>query len=126
MNQKKKVLLVGWYPHSPAINYHKIPAFTAEKLVAMLEADRQKLIELGLDAELCYIHSGDTAYDEMAAFLEKHHADIISIGAGVRLPPEHLLVFEKLVNAVHALAPQAKICFNTNPSDTAEAVQRWA
>jgi hypothetical protein len=36
-----------------------------------------------------------------------------------------LLLFEKLINPVHARAPNAKICFNTTPSDTVEAVQRW-
>jgi hypothetical protein len=29
-----------------------------------------------------------------------------------------------LLNIVHARAPHAKICFNTTPTDTAEAVQR--
>lgn len=41
------------------------------------------------------------------------------------LTPEHLLLFEKLLNLVHAQAPGAKICFNTKPTDTPEAVQRW-
>jgi len=36
-----------------------------------------------------------------------------------------LLLFEKLINLVHEHAPGAKICFNTTPADTAEAVQRW-
>lgn len=31
----------------------------------------------------------------------------------------------KLVNVVREDAPRANICFNTNPSDTAEAVLRW-
>jgi len=26
---------------------------------------------------------------------------------------------------VHRLAPNARICFNTTPADSAEAVQRW-
>jgi hypothetical protein len=43
----------------------------------------------------------------------------------VRAVPRNLLLFEKLLNVVHAHAPQAKLCFNTNPGDTAEAVQRW-
>jgi hypothetical protein len=34
-------------------------------------------------------------------------------------------LFERLLNLVHARAPGAKICFNSNPGDTAEAVQRW-
>jgi len=36
-----------------------------------------------------------------------------------------LLLFEKLINVVHAQAPDAKICFNTTPADTSEAVRRW-
>jgi hypothetical protein len=47
------------------------------------------------------------------------------IGAGVRANPSNLLLFEKLINVVHEHAPQAKICFNTVPSDTADAVKRW-
>ena len=35
------------------------------------------------------------------------------------------LLFEKIINSIHAHAPSAKICFNTNPGDTAEAVNRW-
>ena len=34
--------------------------------------------------------------------------------------------FEKLINIVHRHAPASmKICFNSNPADTAEAVKRW-
>jgi len=47
------------------------------------------------------------------------------IGAGVRTIPEHLLLFEKLINIVHQYTHSAKICFNTKPSDTADAAQRW-
>ena len=51
--------------------------------------------------------------------------DCIAIGAGIRVNPKFFLLFEKLVNVVHEYAPQAMLCFNTRPSDTAEAVQRW-
>ena len=47
------------------------------------------------------------------------------IGAGLREPPERLLLFEKILNLIHIHAPQAAICFNTTPADTVEAVQRW-
>jgi hypothetical protein len=46
------------------------------------------------------------------------------IGAGLRAPAQ-LLQFETVLNLVHARAPGAKICLNTNPSDSAEAVRRW-
>lgn len=57
--------------------------------------------------------------------LQKKRFDCILIGAGVRTIPRHFILFEKLLNIVHEHAPQARICFNTRPGDTAEAVQRW-
>ncbi len=50
--------------------------------------------------------------------------DCVLIGAGLRAP-EHLRRFEKLLNPVHVEAPNARICFNTTPADSAEAVQHW-
>jgi hypothetical protein len=43
----------------------------------------------------------------------------------LRPDPSQLLLFEKIINPVHALAPSASICFNTRPGDSVEAVQRW-
>jgi hypothetical protein len=47
------------------------------------------------------------------------------IGAGVRANPKYFLLFEKLLNVVHDLAPKSRIAFNTKPTDTVEAVGRW-
>ncbi|MEM6849465.1 MAG: hypothetical protein AAF580_15605 [Pseudomonadota bacterium] len=51
--------------------------------------------------------------------------DVVLIGAGVRRDDDYFLVFERLVNVVHEHAPSARIAFNTGPTDTAAAVQRW-
>ncbi len=120
---KKKVALVGWNPD--VVDYTKWPELTPEKLRAALEGDRDKLISLGYEADWLYIDIADTAYDVVADALKHKSYDCVLIGAGVRVDQDHFLVFERLVNAVHHHAPQASICFNTNPSDTAEAVQRW-
>ncbi len=50
--------------------------------------------------------------------------DCVVIGAGLRLPPKSLPLFERVVNAVHRAAPGAKIAFNTHPEDTADAAAR--
>jgi hypothetical protein len=57
--------------------------------------------------------------------LNQNEFDCVLVGAGVRTVPTHFLLFEKIINTIHAHAPGAKICFNTKPSDTAEAVNRW-
>ena len=51
--------------------------------------------------------------------------DCVVIGAGIRLPPHSLSMFEAVINAVHRAAPDAAIAFNTRPEDSADAVARW-
>jgi hypothetical protein len=57
--------------------------------------------------------------------LKSRNFDCVLIGAGLRQPPERLPLFERIINLIHRLAPNAAICFNTTPVDTTEAVQRW-
>jgi hypothetical protein len=49
----------------------------------------------------------------------------VVIGAGVRLPPEGLMLFEAVIIAIHRDAPAAAIAFNTRPEDSADAAARW-
>ena len=123
MDKKTRVVLIGWNPE--VVDYSKWPGLTAEKLAAALEADRSNLNNLGYEADLLFIDDAETAFDVVKKVLDREEYDCILIGAGVRTVAEYFIVFERLVNAVHEFAPKAKICFNTNPSDTAEAVQRW-
>jgi hypothetical protein len=57
--------------------------------------------------------------------LKQKHFDCVLVGAGVRKLDKHFLLFERLINVVHEHAPDARICFNTKPDDTADAVRRW-
>lgn len=123
MSEKKRVALIGWNPE--VVDYSKWPDLNAEKLTAALEADKNKLNELGYEAKLLFIDDAESASDVVKRSLVEESYDCVLVGAGVRTVPEHFIVFERLINAVHEFAPKAKICFNTNPKDTAEAVQRW-
>lgn len=124
MDKTPRVVLIGWNPE--VVDYSKWPGLTPEKLSAALEADRNKLNDLGYEADLLFIDDAETAFDVVKKAMDQQDYDCVLIGAGVRTVPEHFIVFERLVNAVHESAQNARICFNTNPSDTAEAVQRWA
>ncbi|MDJ0859164.1 MAG: hypothetical protein QNJ03_08790 [Dinoroseobacter sp.] len=120
----KKVLMVGWHPS--VVNYAKYPGLTPEKLEGALRADETKLNGLGYEASLVFITDGETAAEKVADTLKKQSYDVVLIGAGVRKDDDHFLVFEQLVNTVHDHAPQARIAFNTGPTDSDAAVQRWA
>jgi hypothetical protein len=85
-----------------------------------------KLKELGFEVQNCLVDLGATAESVVSDRLSRENFDCIMIGAGVRLLPQHTVLFEKIINAVHQKAPpSSKICFNTNPGDSAEAVLRW-
>ncbi len=121
---EKKVLLVGWHPS--AVNYDKWPGLTPEKLEAGLKADESNLNDLGYEATLGFIYDSETGVAALAETLQETSFDVVLIGAGVRRDDDHFLVFEQLVNIIHEFAPQARIAFNTGPTDSAAAVQRWA
>ena len=128
MNSKKSVLSVGLQPQlidfaDPA--YAAFPGMTAEKVQGGLDRDIAALNALGYDARLCLTDFGETAEDVIRATLQKKRYDCVVIGAGVRTIDKNFLLFEKVLNVVHENAPQARICFNTGPFDTAEAVLRW-
>ena len=123
MSEKTNVLLVGWNPD--VVDYSKWPGLTSEKLRAGLEGDRDKMNALGYEAKLGLIESADTAPTDVIGLLSERDYDCILIGAGVRTVDEYVLLFEALVNTVHQYAPKAKICFNTGPFDSVDAVQSW-
>ncbi len=91
---------------------------------AGLETDQAHLNELGYDAEICLTDFGETAETVLREQLMKKSFDCVMVGAGVRLISQNTPLFEKLVDVVRVDAPQAKLCFNTKPTDTAAAVRR--
>ena len=123
MTQPKRVILIGLDP--AVVQYDKWPGLTPEKLEAGLRRDEASLRAQGHDAAICFIDRGATAEATVSAALAATPPDVVLIGAGVRIDPEQFLLFERLVNLVHAQAPQARLCFNTGPADSVDAVARW-
>jgi hypothetical protein len=84
-----------------------------------------KLEALGYGVKLLYVDERETAEAALADALAIEY-DCIMIGAGLRIVPPYFLLFERLINVIHRHAPASTmLCFNTSPTDTAEAVQRW-
>jgi hypothetical protein len=120
----KHVLICGLAPE--VVDYTQYPGLTEDKLRAGLKADAAKLESLGYTVEFSFVSDFVAGATHLSSALKNRRADCVLVGAGVRTAPEHLQLFEKLINAIHEHAPQAKICFNTGPTDTADAVRRWA
>ncbi len=120
---KNRVLLIGLNPS--VVNYDRWPGLTADKLEAGLRRDEAALSDRGYDAQICFVDHGETAVDVVTAKLAESEFACVLIGAGVRTDTDEFLLFEKLINVVHEHAPTARICFNTGPTDSVDAVRRW-
>src|SRR5512143_3391313 len=126
MADRKGVLVIGLDP--ALIDFSQpgyAPGMDATKVLAGLKSSEDELTSLGYSVQMCLTDFGETAEAVVQSQLEQERFDCILIGAGVRANPSNFILFEKLINVVHEHAPQARICFNTLPSDTAAAVKRW-
>jgi hypothetical protein len=118
----KCVLALGLDP--AVADLSAFPNVTPDQIRAFIDVQLQRVRQLGYEVDSCLVDRGETAETVVAQHLDARPFDCILIGAGLRAP-ESLLLFEKLLNVVHSRAPRAKICFNSTPADSAEAVQRW-
>jgi hypothetical protein len=127
MEQNKSVLLVGIDPVLIDFSSGDFANqdLTSERVLSALRADGERLRGLGYEVDICLTDFGETAARVVADRLRSKPYACVLIGAGIRVIPSSFLLFERLINAVHENAPQAKICFNSKPSDSAEAVMRW-
>ena len=120
------VLLVGLLPETVDVSDPALPpGMTAEKIQEGIDLGLKLMRDRGWKAQACLVSPDETAGPEVTEHLRTQSYDVIVIGAGVRLPPKTLWLFEVLLNAIHQAAPDSAIAFNTSPPDTANAAERW-
>ena len=123
---KKKVLLIGIDPKLIDFNLSTATGWDANGIQAAAQDASKRLVDLGYEVQSCLVDLGETAESVVSDTLSRERFDCIMIGAGVRVLPQHTHLFEKIINTIHQKAPpSSKICFNTNPNDTVEALLRW-
>ena len=121
-----RVLFVGQKPDTVDFSDPALPpGFNAEKIEAGIKVGVAKLKEKGWEADTCMITPDEAGGLQLEKQLAGATYDCVVIGGGLRVPPKSLVLFERVVNAVHKGAPNAAIAFNTSPPDTADAAARW-
>lgn len=121
-----RVLLVGYDPETVDFSDPALPpGMTIEKIRAGIAFALQQFTARGWEGEVGYIRPDETAGPAVERQLARATYDCVVIGAGVRLPPRRLAIFETVLNAVHKAAPGAAIAFNTRPEDSADTAARW-
>lgn len=122
----KRVLFVGLDPATVDFSDPALPpGMTAEKIHTGVKIALADFAGRGWHAQNCFIKPDETAIPTIEHFMASDVYDCVVIGAGVRLPRNRLVLFEAVVNAIHRMAPQAAIAFNTRPEDSGEAASRW-
>jgi hypothetical protein len=120
---KKSVLAIGLDPAFADAAH--LGSLSADAVRSFVTGQLELLQKRGYDVESCLLSPQAAAEQVLSGTLAARKFDCVLIGAGLRVDPSQLLLFEKVINLVHALAPAARICFNTSPGDSVEAVQRW-
>jgi hypothetical protein len=122
----KRVLLVGLDPATVDFSDPALPPdMTAEKIHGGIKLALADMSGRGWLAENCLINPDETAVPTVERCLAGCRYDCVVVGAGVRLPPSRLPLFEALVNAIRRAAPQTAIAFNSRPEDSGAAAARW-
>jgi len=122
----KRVVLIGLDPATVDFSDPALPpGMIAEKIHAGVKLALADFAARGWLAQNCLINPDETAVPTVERCLADHVYDCVVIGAGLRLPPSRLVLFEEVVNAVHRSAPQAALTFNTRAEDCGAAAARW-
>src|SRR6476646_4181366 len=121
-----RVLLLGYDPETVDFSDPALPpGMTVEKVRAGIAVALKQFAERGWESDVGYIRPDETAGPAVERLLADKSYDCVVVGAGVRLPPRGLPLFEAVINAVRRGAPGAAIAFNTRPDDSADAAARW-
>jgi hypothetical protein len=118
------ILSVGLDPG--AIDYRNHPGLDQATMTARIEAGEAVLRAAGFDIVSCQVPADpDEAETKVRDVAVAGPFKVAMIGAGVRMVPEHTLLFERLVNVIMEISPGVAFCFNTSPETTIDALRRW-
>jgi hypothetical protein len=121
-----RILLLGLDPETVDYSDPALPpGMNAEKVHASIAVAMKQFTDCGWESDVGFIRPDETAGPEVERQLRSTNYDCVVVGAGVRLPPRNVALFEVVINAIRKAAPSAAIAFNTRPDDSADAAARW-
>ena len=120
------VLFIGFLPEALTAEELAPLNMTVEQLAAQMERGWAAIQAEGVVGEMCGISKDpDTTEAELRKRFTERPFGLALVGGGVRLLPEHTVLFERIVNVLIDLQPEIRLSFNTSPENTLEAIRRW-
>ncbi|MEV0623193.1 hypothetical protein AB0I81_58450 [Nonomuraea sp. NPDC050404] len=118
-----KILTIGIDPAT--VDFTDYPGQNAATLTARIEQSNATLRAEGLDTVILLVGPDpDAAESTLREQLSRARFDLVMIGAGIRTSTEHTMLFERLVNVLITELPGVRLCFNTSPDTTIDAIRR--
>src|SRR5262245_39779645 len=116
-----RVLVIGFDPHAVSSL-----GVDADAVAVAIASGQARFDAAGIPADLCLVdldqrRAGERIVEQLGT---REYACVV-IGGGIRKPEPLLEFFETVINLVHRHAPHAAIAFNTNPTNSLDAAQRW-
>lgn len=122
----KAVLFIGEDPRTVDFSDPVLPpGLDADKIEKGIATAMKQMTDRGWGADLVLVRPDASGISAIERQLDARFYDCVVIGAGVRMPPSRLQLFEQILNLVRRVAPRSAFAFNTSPEDTAAAAARW-
>ncbi|MDQ1730513.1 MAG: hypothetical protein QOK10_672 [Pseudonocardiales bacterium] len=120
-----RVLSIGIHPRS--VDYSALPDGVDEAALSdRIARGNAALWEAGFDVVLCQVDTSQDAAEKLIRdALDGASFGLAMIGGGIRMVPEHTELFERIVNVLLEASPGIRLCFNTAPDNTVDALRRW-
>jgi hypothetical protein len=120
-----RVLSIGIHPRS--LDYSTLPDdFDEAALTDLIERGNAALRDAGFNFVPCLVDSSPDAAEQLIRdHLQSTSFGLAMIGGGIRMMPQHTELFERIVNVLHEVSPGIRLCFNTAPDNTVDALRRW-
>jgi hypothetical protein len=122
--QRPSVLVLGVDPARLDAAEWPVTQEETATVTAAIARGRAEIETAGYDVEMCLVALDPQLVSVISHALATRAWDCVLVGGGLRKPPELLETFERLVNLVHRMAPQAVIAFNERPDDLLSAIDR--
>ena len=106
-------------------DFARFAELTKEKLRQANDDNIARLRAAGYDVDGCPIDFGEAGLDKVRTHITAKSYDAVLIGAGVRLVASNTVLFESIVNLVHAALPNARFVFNKDAESTPDDIRRY-
>lgn len=122
-----RILLIGFVSNVSLPPYFRQLFGTAEEIRSKLAADHARIQRAGITTVVFHADplEQEKGLLELEKLLREGGYDAISIGAGVRIHPDHTALFETLVNMCGRITPGVPLMFNDGPDGTTKTSKSY-